>query len=70
MKRPYIIAAIVFAALAGAWHFWLGARWTMHWLEAADHSFHAPKSSRRSDDEILDEVAAAVGIWLSPTVAP
>jgi hypothetical protein len=35
MRRPYIVGAIVFVALAGAWHFWLGARWTMrigpHW---------------------------------------
>ena len=28
MRRPYIVGAIVLAALAGAWHFWLGDRWT------------------------------------------
>jgi uncharacterized protein len=32
-------------------------RWTMHWLEGADHSFHVLKSSRRSDEDVLSEVA-------------
>src|SRR5260221_86755 len=27
-------------------------RWTMHWLEGADHRFHVPTSSARSDAEV------------------
>ena len=38
--------------------------WTMHWLEAADHSFHVPKSSGRKDSEVLTEVADATTEWL------
>jgi hypothetical protein len=40
-------------------------RWTMHWLEGADHSFHVLKSSGRSDGEILSEIAEACGAWVS-----
>jgi predicted alpha/beta-hydrolase family hydrolase len=39
--------------------------WTMHWLEAADHSFHVPKSSGRTDAMVLAEVAEATAEWLS-----
>jgi predicted alpha/beta-hydrolase family hydrolase len=38
-------------------------RWTMHWLEGADHSFHVLKSSGRTDDDVLDEIAGASGAW-------
>jgi predicted alpha/beta-hydrolase family hydrolase len=38
--------------------------WTMHWLEGADHSFHVPKSSGRSDADVLLEVSAVTGTWL------
>ncbi|HEY6721853.1 MAG TPA: alpha/beta family hydrolase [Burkholderiales bacterium] len=41
----------------------LGDRWTMHWLEGADHSFHVLKSSRRSDAEVLSEIGEACGSW-------
>jgi predicted alpha/beta-hydrolase family hydrolase len=43
--------------------------WTMHWLEAADHSFHVPKSSGRKDSEVLTEVADATTEWLSSSAA-
>jgi len=39
--------------------------WTMHWLEGADHSFHVLKSSGRSDDDVLGEIAEACGTWVS-----
>lgn len=42
-------------------------RWTMHWLEGADHSFHVLKSSGRTDAEVLDEVRSAAAQWL-PTI--
>jgi uncharacterized protein len=39
--------------------------WQMHWLEGADHSFHVLKSSGRTDDAVLKEVAAVSRGWLS-----
>lgn len=41
----------------------LAPRWTMHWLEAADHSFHVPKSSGRTDAEVLEEAGTAFARW-------
>jgi predicted alpha/beta-hydrolase family hydrolase len=43
----------------------LGARWTMHWLDGADHSFRVLKSSGRSDDEVMREVGEATERWLA-----
>ena len=42
----------------------LGTHWTMHWVEGADHSFRVLKSSGRTDDEVLAEVADATARWL------
>jgi predicted alpha/beta-hydrolase family hydrolase len=41
----------------------LGSRWTMHWLEGADHGFHVLKRSGRTDDDVLDEMADACAAW-------
>ncbi len=38
-------------------------RWTMHWLEGADHGFHVLKSSGRTDPEVLAEVGDAYLAW-------
>jgi predicted alpha/beta-hydrolase family hydrolase len=43
----------------------VGPSWTMHWLEGADHSFHVLKSSGRTDEQVVDEVAGATRGWLS-----
>jgi predicted alpha/beta-hydrolase family hydrolase len=43
-------------------------RWTMHWLEGADHSFHVLKTSGRSDSDVLNEIADVYSGWLSPLV--
>jgi predicted alpha/beta-hydrolase family hydrolase len=40
-------------------------RWTMHWLEGADHSFHVLKSSGRTDGDVLDEIANASSAWVA-----
>jgi predicted alpha/beta-hydrolase family hydrolase len=40
-------------------------RWTLHWLEGADHSFHVLKSSGKSDGDVLNEVAEACAAWAS-----
>jgi uncharacterized protein len=39
--------------------------WQMHWLEGADHSFHVLKSSGRTDDAVLKEIAEVSRGWLS-----
>lgn len=41
----------------------LGSRWTMHWLEGADHGFHVLKRSGRTDGDVLDEMADACAAW-------
>ena len=41
----------------------LGLRATLHWLEAADHSFHVLKSSGRNDREVMTEVLDAFAGW-------
>ena len=40
-------------------------RWTMHWLEGADHAFHVLKSSGRNDAQVMQELGAAAARWLS-----
>jgi predicted alpha/beta-hydrolase family hydrolase len=47
----------------------LGPNWTMHWLQGADHSFHVPKSSGRSDADVLKEIAEASLMWLTQIAA-
>jgi predicted alpha/beta-hydrolase family hydrolase len=41
----------------------LGKRATLHLTEAADHSFHVPKSSGRNDREVLAEILGAFVAW-------
>jgi predicted alpha/beta-hydrolase family hydrolase len=43
----------------------VGPNWTMHWLEGADHSFHVLKSSGRTDEQVVDEVADTTRGWLA-----
>ena len=40
------------------------ARWVMHWVEGADHSFHVLKSSGRTDDAVLDEIGDVAHSWV------
>lgn len=40
-------------------------RWEMHWIEGADHSFHVPKSSGRTDAQVLEEVADHTQRWIA-----
>ena len=39
----------------------LTERWTMHWLEGADHGFHVLRSSGRSDEDVLGEIGTVGG---------
>lgn len=41
----------------------LADRWTMHWLDGADHSFRVLKSSGRTDQDVLTEVGEAGATW-------
>jgi len=43
----------------------LTGRWTMHWLEGADHGFHVLKGSGKSDEDVLGEIAQASAAWVS-----
>ena len=41
---------------------------TVHWLADADHGFHVPKRSGRTDDQVRVEAVAAVTAWLDGLV--
>jgi hypothetical protein len=41
----------------------LGARATLRVIEHADHMFHVPKRSGRTDEQVLDGLAGAVAAW-------
>ncbi len=41
----------------------LGERATLHVIEGADHSFHVLKSSGRTDERVLAELAATAASW-------
>ncbi len=42
----------------------LGPRWTMQWLEGADHSFHVLKRSGTTDAAVLAHVADLTRAWV------
>lgn len=42
----------------------LGARTRMHVVEEGDHSFHVPKRTRRTDAEVISELARATAAWV------
>jgi predicted alpha/beta-hydrolase family hydrolase len=48
----------------------LGERATVHACDAADHSFHVPARSGRTDAEILGEALDAVTAWMKRCVRP
>ncbi len=41
----------------------LGNRAALHLIEGGDHSFHVPKRSGRTDEEVMRELAHAVAEW-------
>jgi predicted alpha/beta-hydrolase family hydrolase len=47
----------------------LGARATLKLFEGADHSFHVPARSGRTDAEVMDEVLDAFATWTDHVVA-
>jgi len=59
LAEPALIGPVV-AALESA---------TLHEVEAADHSFHVPKRSGRTDREVMTEILDAVAAWGRAIVA-
>ena len=43
----------------------LGKLATLHVVESADHSFHVPKRSGRTDEEVLQMLAQTIAAWCS-----
>ena len=48
----------------------LGSRATLHLIEGADHSFHLPKSSGRTDSDVLQELAQTFSSWSDQITTP
>jgi uncharacterized protein len=46
----------------------LDARATLHLVDGADHSFHVPKRSGRSDREVMAEILDAFAAWAAPLI--
>ena len=46
----------------------LGPRATLRLFESADHSFHVPARSGRTDAQVLDEVLDALAAWIGEVV--
>ena len=46
----------------------LGKRAELCVIEGGDHSFHMTKSSKRSDEDVLDEVANRAAEWMRKTI--
>jgi predicted alpha/beta-hydrolase family hydrolase len=42
----------------------LSPRATLHVVEGANHGFHVPKRSGRTDDDVLDELRDATVQWI------
>ena len=47
----------------------LGDRATLHVVEHADHSFHVPARSGRTDAQVIDELLAAIATWVEEVLA-
>jgi len=47
----------------------LGARATLHLFADADHSFHVPRRSGRTDAQVLDEILDALSAWVGHLIA-
>jgi predicted alpha/beta-hydrolase family hydrolase len=48
----------------------LGERATLERIEDADHSFHVPARSGRSDNDVLEDLAARIASWTGAGARP
>jgi len=39
--------------------------WEMQWVESADHSFHVPKTSGRTDAQVMSDMADKTSEWVN-----
>ncbi len=46
----------------------LGTRGTLHLIDGADHSFHVPKRSGRSDREVMTDILDAFAAWAAALI--
>ncbi|HEX6252544.1 MAG TPA: alpha/beta family hydrolase [Gemmatimonadaceae bacterium] len=58
-RDPFCIRGLMDRVLAS-----VTASWEMHWVEQADHSFHVPRSSGRTDAEVLALIADVSRNWI------
>ena len=42
----------------------VGPKATLHLVEGANHSFHVPKRSGRTDQDVLDDLARSAATWI------
>ncbi len=42
----------------------INTKWDMQWVEGADHSFHVPKSSGRTDAQVMSDMADQTSDWV------
>ncbi len=47
----------------------LGERATLHLIGDADHAFHVPARSGRTDHEVISEIASVVATWTRALVS-
>ena len=40
-------------------------RWTMHWVDDADHGFRVPKRTGRTEGDVMKEIQATTQAWLA-----
>jgi len=58
-RDPFCQRGLMEKALSG-----VGARWTMRWVEGADHGFHVLKKSGTTDKRVLEDVADTTRKWI------
>ena len=58
-RDPFCTRALMERALGT-----VTAPWDMRWIDGADHSFHVPKSSGRTDAEVMAEIGGTSRAWI------
>ncbi len=59
-RDPFISRDLMDSVLAK-----VTAPWDMRWVEAADHSFHVPKSSGQTDAGVMESIAESSRGWIT-----
>jgi len=48
----------------------LGDRATLHLIEEGDHSFNVPKRTRKTETDVMNELAETIQQWAARVVSP